>query len=239
MKHWWWLAFVFGCEWGALAAEPSSATKPPKGMVRSFQGLLQLEQDPTVPDEVKVESWNSFIRRTQKQLSYAEKAAAHWRDADRIRWLEAARAADRDPAIEPRQRISQWQVILEKYPRSEAVAEARSRLVYWQKVETRRLVQAAEEVESSGRPKVDRIQVWRSVQLWAPESREGRAASQRIAALQHQLVREAESVEKIDRIAAQTKLEAWEDVLRGQPTAAQISLAKKKVAQWRIRVPSR
>lgn len=233
MKYLWFLAISLGWVRGAEAVEP------PEGMVRSFQGLLQLEQDATVSDEAKVKAWKAFIRRTKKQSAYAQKAIRHWNDADRLRWLESARATERDPRAKPRQKIAQWKAILDKYPDSEPAIEAKDRILHWRRVETQRLVQIAERVESHGRSKVDRIQVWRSVRLWAPDSPEGRAAAQRISALQKQLVKEAESIENIDRIDIRTKMEAWEDVLKGQPTKKEVAIVKQKIAQLRSRISRR
>ena len=216
-------------------AEPEGEPKyrsqgRPEGTVLTFYGLRQLEQDPKVSDAEKSTEWTKFIERASQQIAYAKKAAAHWKEAGRLRWVETAKLAEENKTLTIRQRIAQWKVVVDKFPDSNEAVQARKRVRYWHQEELKRLVQDAEKIETSGRPKVDRIQGWLSVVNWAPKSREGRAAHQRVDVLQNQLFVEAQSVDRIERIDLQTKLDAWRDVLRGRPTPEQQSLAKRRVA---------
>jgi hypothetical protein len=171
----------------------------------------------------------AFIQRAKKQIAYAEKAVARWRDAAKLRLVEAARLTEDDVAFTPRQRMQKWQAVVDAYPKSDEARRARARVAHWEREETARLVREAERVEREGRSKVERIAAWGKVRRWRPKSRAGRAAGRRIAALQKQLFLEANSVDEIERLDAATKLAAWRDVLRGAPTPAQKKKAEARV----------
>lgn len=211
------------------AAEGAQPLDRPPGTVLTFYGLRHLEQDPTISDAEKIREWRAFIERATAQIEYAHKAIARWKEAAKLRLVEAARLADADEGLSPRQRIAQWKAVIDGYPRSEEAKLAERRIRHGQLEETARLVRAAERVESEGRPKIDRIQAWLAVIDWAPKSREARAAQRRVKVLQDQLFAEAESVDRIDRIDPATKLEAWQDVLRGRPTQAQRAKAERRI----------
>ncbi len=207
------------------------APEVPEGSVLTFYGLRQLEQDPSVPDDVKVKEWTAFLARTAEQVAYAEKAVLQWRDAKKLRLVETARLTEKDAAHGFRQRIAQWQAVVEAYPRSEEAGLARERILHWENEELGRLIGAAEEVEKRGDTKVQRIQGWREVLAFSPKSAPGKAAARRIAALQRQLVLEAEELDRIARVDAATKVEAWQDVLRGDPSPAHRRRAESRIAE--------
>lgn len=219
---------------GVLVSLPASgeerATSGSGGTVLTFYGVRQLEQDPSVTDEEKVRQWRAFIERARKQLAYAQKAAERWQEAPIFRLIETAQQVEKDPGSNPRQRIAQWMLVADKYPKSEQATRARERVRYWQGEELARLVQQAEGVESAGRPKVARIQAWLSVVEWAPKTKEAKAAQKRVRALQTQLFAEAEGVDRLERLDARIKRQAWQDVLRGQPTPVQRKKATRRLS---------
>lgn len=212
-------------------AEEQAPSERPEGTVLTFYGLRQLEQDPRVSDAEKVREWTAFVERARQQMEYAELAIDRWKDASKLRLVETARLAERNEGYSLRQRIAQWKAVVDAYPDTSEAADAKKRMAFWQAKETSRLVEAAESVEQSGRSKVDRIQAWLSVKQWDEKGRAGKAAGRRIDALQRQLFTEAESVDEIERLDAQTKLDAWRDVLRGAPSAKQRKRAELRVAE--------
>lgn len=207
----------------------AAASTAPAGTVLTFYGLRRLEQDPNVADDVKVTEWAAFVARATEQIAYAKKAQQRWKEAAKLRLVESARLAEKNEAFTPRQRIAQWQAVLEAYPREEVGRRAKERAAYWRSEELARLIREAEAVEGSGAPKVDRIRAWLSVVGWSAKSKSGRAARRRVDALQKQLFAEAESVDAIGRIDAAVKLEAWRDVLDGDPSKTQRSKAQQRV----------
>ncbi len=212
--------------------EPDDGDKLKKpGTVLTFYGLRKLEQDPAVSDEEKLHEWQAFIQRSAEQVEYAKKAVTRWKDAAKIRVVEAASKADQDPNLLPRDKVEKWKQVVDLYPRSKEGRQAQKRVIWWAGVETKRLAEAADAVEKARKPKVERIKAWLEVLTWTAKGPEARAAEKRITDLQDQLYSEAKSVDEIARVAKQTKLEAWRDVLNGRPTNAQRQLAKKRVEE--------
>jgi hypothetical protein len=201
------------------------------GTVLTFYGLLKLEQDPEVSDETKLAEWQAFIKRAQEQTAYANKAVDRWKNAAKVRLVEAAAKADEDPNLSARDKLGQWEEVAKLYPKSEEGRRATKRVAYWRRAETRRLVDAAEAVEKGRRPKVERIQAWGAVLEWEGKGSEAKAAERRVKELQDQLFTEAQSVDRIARVDKRTKLEAWRDVLGGRPTDKQRSQAEARVAE--------
>lgn len=214
---------------GDKKKKPKVVKKP--GTVLTFYGLRKLEQDPEVSDEEKLREWGAFITRAKEQIEYAKRAQDRWKNAARLRVVDAATRADTDETISPRDKIAKWKEVGELYPKSSDARKAKKRVAYWTSMETKRLASAAEQVERSGKPKVERIAAWVKVLEWVSRGPEARAASRRINELQKQLYAEALSVDQIGRIDRQTKLEAWHDVLNGRPTPDQAKKAKARVAQ--------
>ncbi|MEQ8275689.1 MAG: hypothetical protein RMA76_34105 [Deltaproteobacteria bacterium] len=218
----------------ALAAgEDGDAKKVVKkpGTVLTFYGLRKLEQDPEVSDEEKLREWKAFIDRAQEQIGYAKRAMDRWKNAARLRVVDAATRADSDDDLSPRDKITKWTEVRDLYPKSKEARKAKQRVAHWTSMETKRLVAEAEGVERARKPKVDRIRAWEQVLTWVAKGPEARAALKRINDLQKQLYTEAMSVDKIARIDRQTKLEAWNDVLAGRPSPDQAKKAKQRVAE--------
>lgn len=209
----------------AVASARPPAPKP--GQVYSFHGLRELEQDPKVSDAEKEREWAAFVARARAQLKYAEQAAARWRDADKLRRLEAAEHAETDASSNPEERLARWAAVLKAPPSEAALRRARAREAHWRAAETARRVAEAERVEGQGAAKIDRVRTWQWVLAWAPNQPKARA---RVRALQARLFEEARAIDAIPRVARATKIAAWRDVLSGAPTAAQ-----KKAAQSRLR----
>lgn len=201
------------------------------GTVLTFYGLRKLEQDPEVSDEEKLREWKAFIDRAQEQIGYAKRAMDRWKNAARLRVVDAATRSDSDDEITPRDKIAKWKEVDDLYPKSTEARTAKKRIAHWTTMETKRLVAAAESVERARKPKVDRIGAWEQVLTWVEKGPEARAALKRINDLQKQLYTEAMSVDKIARIDRQTKLEAWNDVLAGRPTPDQAKKAKERVVE--------
>ena len=204
-----------------LSAVPGYAqgSEGQSGTVLTFYGLRKLEQDPAVDDAKKVDEWRAFIERSRKQVAYAQKAVARWTDAARVRALKSAVESDQDAKLSPVEKLQLWEAYLEKYPKGPETKRAKKRVAHWKRRETKRLVEAAEAIERARKPKVERINSWRAVLSWVKKGFEAKAADRRISSLQQQLFQEAKSVDKIARVDAATKLEAWKDVLRGRPHA--------------------
>jgi hypothetical protein len=209
--------------------EDDKLKKP--GTVLTFYGLRKLEQDPKVTDEEKMREWQAFITRSAEQVEYARKAVARWKDASKVRVVEAASKADQDSNVLPRDKVAKWKEVSDLYPKTKEARQAQKRLVFWTAAETKRLAEAAEAVEKSRKPKVERIKAWMDVLSWTERGPEARAAEKRIVELQDQLFAEAKSVDEITRVDKQTKLEAWRDVLAGRPTNPQRTIAKKRVEE--------
>lgn len=218
---------------GSGAAKNGAAADAVKksGTVLTFYGLRKLEEDPAVSDEEKLKEWQAFIERAAEQIQYAKKAVDRWKDAARLRLVETARNADRDPKVEPKEKIKKWNEVARLYPHDPEVRGAKKRIAYWTQEETKRIVEAAEEVERARKPKVDRIRAWLQVLDWVSEGPEARAANKRIDSLQQQLFNEAQSVDAIARVDDKTKLAAWQDVLAGRPTAVQERLGTRRVSE--------
>lgn len=212
-----------------VAAQTPDEDKPKK-TVLTFYGLLKLEQDPEVSDEKKLEEWQAFIDRAAEQTVYAKKAVDRWKNAAKVRLVDAARKADGDPKLDAPEKLAKWAEVARLYPRSKEGRRARQRVTHWRRMETNRLVDAAEAVEKARRPKVERIQAWAKVVDWVSKGSEARAAQRRINQLQEQLFTEARSADSIARVDARTKLAAWKDVLAGRPNPKQRRLAESRVA---------
>src|SRR5262245_54331166 len=72
------------------------------GSVLTFYGLRKLEEDPNVSDEEKLKEWQAFIERANQQIQYAKKSVDRWKNAARLRLIEAAKNADRDLKTSPK-----------------------------------------------------------------------------------------------------------------------------------------
>src|SRR5262245_14753468 len=201
------------------------------GSVLTFYGLRKLEEDPNVPDEEKLKEWQAFIDRANEQVQYAKKAVDRWKNAARLRLIEAAKNADRDAKVSPKDKIGQWKEVDRLYPKDAEARTAKKRIAFWTQEETKRLVKEAEEVERSRRTKVDRIRAWMEVLAWIDQGPEAKAANKRIDSLQEQLYSEAQSVDAIARVDDKTKLAAWRDVLAGRPNEKQLRAAERRVAE--------
>jgi hypothetical protein len=201
------------------------------GTVLTFYGLRKLEEDPAVPDDEKLKEWQAFIERAAEQIQYARKAVDRWKNAARVRLVETARNSDRDPKVDAKEKIRHWDDVVRYYPKDAEARSAKKRIAYWTQEQTKKLVEAAEEVERGRRPKVERIKAWLEVLAWTSEGPEAKAANKRIDGLQQQLYSEAQSVDSIARVDDKTKLAAWRDVLAGRPTTAQEKQAGKRVAE--------
>lgn len=238
------LSIAVGAAGPSLAGPPKKKGGPKKngpkkdgsgikkpGTVLTFYGLRKLEQDPDVSDEEKMREWKAFIERATEQIGYAKKAVDRWKNAAKIRVVEAASKADQDPDVLPRTKVDKWKEVVTLYPKSREARQARKRAAFWMAAETKRLAEAAESVEKARKPKVERIKAWMKVLSWTERGPEARAAEKRIKDLQDQLFSEAISVDKIARVDKRTKLEAWRDVLGGRPTPGQRKVAKKRVEE--------
>jgi hypothetical protein len=201
------------------------------GTVLTFYGLRKLEEDPNIPDDEKLKEWQAFIERATEQIQYAKKAVDRWKNAARVRLVETARNSDRDPKLDAKEKIRHWDEVVRYYPKDAEARTARKRIAYWTQEQTKKLVEAAEDVERGRRPKVERIKAWLEVLAWTNEGPEAKAANKRIDGLQQQLYSEAQSVDSIARVDDKTKLAAWRDVLAGRPSAQQEKLASRRVAE--------
>ena len=205
--------------------------KPAQGTVYTYYGLRKLELDPSVSDEEKLTEWEAFITRANDQIAYAKAAVERWKNAARLRVIESVQNDDRDPKLTPRDKKQRWERLVKLYPRSREARTAKRRIAHWRAAETKRLVEAAEEVERSGAPKVERVKAWQAVADWVAAGPEARAARKRIKALQDQLFAEAKSLDRIGRVDGATKLAVWKDVLAASPTAAQRRTAERRVRE--------
>lgn len=203
---------------------------PPK-TVLTYYGLRKYELDPEVTDEDKLREWQDFIERSKEQVEYAKAAVERWKHAARVRVLEQVRADDKNDALAPEDKMKSWERILTLYPKSPDARTAQKRVAYWRAEETKRRVEAAEEVERAKGSKAERIRAWRVVARWAAGAPEGRAADKRIDALEQQLYSEAESLDRIQRVDPKTKLEAWRELLSVDPRPAYRKTAEKRVAE--------
>lgn len=218
---------------GAEPGADTSVPKPTEGTVYTYYGLRKLELDSSVSDEDKLKEWEAFIERTKEQVGYANKAIARWKNAARLRVIESVQSADTDPNLTPREKMDRWQRLQKLYPRSREAVVARKRIAHWKSAETKRLVEAAEEVERANGPKSDRVQAWKAVADWVKKGAEAKAARRRIGALQKQLFVEAQSLDTIGRVDSATKLAVWQDVLAGLPTAKQRKVAERRIKALR------
>ncbi|MEL7370251.1 MAG: hypothetical protein AAFN74_15130, partial [Myxococcota bacterium] len=192
-------------------------------------GLRKLEQDRKVSAEEKLKEWRAYIDRAKQQLAYANKAVARWKKTARREMLDSAREADRDPRLRPRDKIDRWTTIVELYPRTSEARSAQRRVTHWSKEETKRLIRRAQRVDGSDSTKLERIEAWEDVQVWAKRGPEARAADRRIRDLQRELFAEARSVDRIARFDVRRKLAAWRDVLKGRPTQTQKATAQRRL----------
>ncbi len=203
----------------------------PAGHVLTYYGLRKLEHDANVSEVEKLKEWEDYIVRTRKYLDYAKKAVNRWKTAARQRVLENVRKNDSDPKLRPGEKMARWQRILNLYPKSKEARLAKKRISFWRIAETKILVEAANDVEKRGDSKVDRIGAWQKVVRWTKEGPEAKAARKRIQTLQKQLYQEAQSLDRIARVDAKTKLASWKDVLAGEPSKAQRRIAKKRIKE--------
>lgn len=212
-----------------FAEEEERAGKPET--ILTFYGLRKLEQDPQVSDEEKLAQWQAFIGRAHEQLAYAKKATERWKNAARLRVVQAAEDADRDGNLEPREKIARWQELARLYPKSPEAKRADKMVSHWRQEEGRRLLRVAEDVERSGTSKPERIRAWAAFVAWNAKAPQARRAEKRIQELQDQLFAEAQNVDRIARVDGRTKLDAWRDVLAGRPNPKQRALAERRVAE--------
>lgn len=210
-------------------AAPDSAAPSDGETVYTFYGLLALEKDPDVTDSEKVEQWRAFVERTEQQLRYAREAAQRWRDAARRRAIEAALAVEEDATTTAPDRMQAWLAAAAAQSEASPRERATKRAEYWRAAQTRALVERARRVESSREPKVERIAAWRRVVDWHGEGSAAEAARARMRALGDQLFREAQNIDDVSGVDAATTLEAWRDVLAGDPTPAQRARAEARV----------
>ncbi|MCB9653787.1 MAG: hypothetical protein H6729_06620 [Deltaproteobacteria bacterium] len=228
--------------WGALAfASPARAQGVPAPTqdpaptagstkeVLTFWGVRQLEQDESVPDERKLEEWQAFVERAAEQIRYAKKAIDFWKNASRQRVFEMAGRIEGERDRTPEEKIAAWIDARKLYPKGRERTIAERRIVFWTGEETKRRVAEAEKIEKERRPKAERIAAWGGVVNWAKKGPELKAALKRIRQLQQQLYQEAVSADRIRRLAPETKLGLWREVLRGRPTASQRRLAERRI----------
>lgn len=197
----------------------------------TYYGLRKYELEADVEDEAKLREWQAFIERTKEQVEYAKAAVERWKNAARVRVLEQVRGDDKNDALSPEEKMKSWARILELYPKSPDARTAQKRVGFWRAEETKRRVEAAEEVERAKGSKAERIRAWRLVSKWAAGAPEGRAADKRIDALEQQLYSEAESLDRIQRVDPKTKLEAWRELLSVQPRPTYKKTAEKRIAE--------
>lgn len=201
----------------------------PPGEILTFWGVRQLEQDESISDERKVEEWQAFVDRTAEQVRYAKKAIDFWKNASRQRLFDLAGRIEGQRDRTPEEKIAAWVEVRKAYPKGRERTIAERRIVFWTEEETKRRVGEAEKTEKARRPKAERIAAWGGVVSWAKKGPELKAALKRIQQLQDQLYREAVSADRIRRLAPETKLGLWREVLRGRPTAAQRRLAERRI----------
>ena len=214
----------------AVAQDPGAdSARPSTAEVLTYYGLRKLELDASVSDEDKAREWEAFLKRTAEQTAYAKQAIARWRDAGRVRAVEAAQQLDGMEAAAG-DKIEAWKRVVAQFPRSPEARQAEKRIQHWRTTEAKRLAVIAGEVEKSRATKVERINAWRTVLDFAPAGAEKKGAEKRIAALQGQLYKEAEDLDRIPRVETETKVAAWRDVLAGMPTPAQKRTAEQRVA---------
>ncbi len=216
----------------APAAKPADGEIPrDPGTVLTYYGLRKLELDAAVSDAEKVRQWQAFIERATEQIAYAKSAAARWKDAARMRILETAEAAEKQPEVPATEKLAAWAKVLELYAKTPDAKVAEKHMQQIRGAELKRLGAMAEEVEKSRAQKVDRVRAWRALIEWSPKSPEAKAAERRMTALQTQLFQEAQDLDRIRRVDAETKLTAWRDVLDGAPTKDQRKLAEKRILE--------
>ncbi len=219
----------------ALALAAQAQESADDTTVFTFYGLLELEDDASVPDAEKIRQWEAFIRRSEQQTAYAREAVTRWRDATRIRLIQAALALEADEASEPQARMKAWEAVVAVCPAGDQRSKATKRVQFWRAKETKRRVEAAKRTEESRAPKLVRIRAWAAVAEWDGSGKAGQAARQRAKALQDQLYREAMNLEELVGIDAETKIAAWREVLDGAPSAEQVSEATRALAAHGVR----
>lgn len=217
-------------------ANGNSSIKRPDGHILTFYGLRKLEHDTAVSEEEKLREWEAYIERAKQNIEYAKTAVERWKKAARARVIEGVQKDDHDPKLRPSEKMERWKRIVSLYPRSKEASLAQKRIAFWRSIETKLLVEAAEEVERERGSKVERIRAWSKVSDWVGRGPEQRAAIKRITALQSQLFAEAKSIDKIARVDSATKLASWRDVLAGAPTPPQQRLAEERVKELSMKV---
>jgi hypothetical protein len=200
------------------------------GQVLTYYGLRKLELDATVADDEKAREWEAFIDRATEQVAYARSAVLRWREAGRIRLVEAAELAERSPDQLPRDREAAWKKVIELYPRSADAKTAAKKVAFHRGEETRRLVGAAQAIEAGRTNKLDRVRAWAEVVTWiGARDGEGKKAQKRVGALQEQLFKEAQDLDRIKRVDAETRLQAWLDVLASGALGTPRRIAEERV----------
>lgn len=207
------------------------SSQPQTEKVYSFRALIELEKSSTVSDEVKVAEWQAFVERTEKQLAYARRAVGRWQDAAKKRVLDLALTLESNPTSEPTEKEAAWRRVAAAF--SETSPDGRraaERASHWHGVRTADLAQNARRVEDEGQSKVARISAWQKVVAYAERGPTRDMARRRIQALQEQLMREAEALDAVEQVDAETKLQAWRAVLDGAPSREQIARARARIA---------
>jgi hypothetical protein len=128
-----------------------------------------------------------------------------------MRILETAEAAEKQPEVPATEKLAAWAKVLELYAKTPDAKVAEKHMQQIRGAELKRLGAMAEEVEKSRAQKVDRVRAWRALIEWSPKSPEAKAAERRMTALQTQLFQEAQDLDRIRRVDAETKLTAWRD----------------------------
>ncbi|MFO0722507.1 MAG: hypothetical protein U1E65_01910 [Myxococcota bacterium] len=223
------------------SADPDAGTKPVEadkgeiprdpGTVLTYYGLRKLELDAAVSDAEKVQQWQAFIERATEQIAYAKTAVVRWKDAARMRILESAEAAEKQPEVPANEKIAAWAKVQELFAKTPDGKNAEKHIAQIRAAELKRLGVSADEVERSRAQKVDRVRAWRAVVEWSPKSPEAKAAEKRMTALMTQLFQEAQDLDRIRRVDVETRLTAWRDVLDGAPTKEQKKTAEKRILE--------
>lgn len=197
--------------------------------VPSFKGLLEMEAREGVSDAAKKAAWEAFVSRTRAQLEYAQKAITRWENAERARILERAIELD-DAQASFADKEAAWNEVARTRIDAAEADKARDRARHWHRRESMARIETAKGVENEGASKVDRIRAWTSVIDWADDEAIVQAASKRRRALAARLFEEARALDRLARVDAATKLEAWQAVLDGAPTESEASRARARVA---------
>lgn len=217
--------------WAQPAASDPAEDAAGPGSTYTFYGLLELEKDPGVADAEKIRQWQAFIERSRAQVAYADKAVLRWERAARDRLLKRALETENDASTSAQARHQAWRLAAQALGDDAEGRKAAKRAEFWFAEELRARIARAKEVEEAGRPKVERIRAWKTVGAWAPKAGATMAAQRRIAALQEQLYRESMSLDALRGVDDATKVQAWRDVLAGEPTEAQARRARRRLTE--------